>query len=325
MNITKPQLNQSKHEHRSPLRNFCNFCVYAGFLTFLVCFVSLTLGAEETETEERPVAADTAEIQTAEDTEEQNGTAENTDATPEATKEIITGTSKRMESYEQEGITILIDEAKTVRRDEQGIEIGFLNADKITLKRDLETGTTKEIVAEGNVEIRDQDIFATCDHAIMDNLTSTIILKENVVVLQNKDRLETKYFTFNRVTGKQTAEGDVKFKVTVTQAPPVDTEAGENTESGTDADAEDTAAITSAETEDQSQEEQAETDTETGNAAGDTEEKPDTDTENAEGTDPEEEVDTDAENAEGADPEEEVDTDSGNADDTNPDTETEEP
>lgn len=309
MNITKPQLNQSKREHRSPFRNFCNFCVYAGFLTFLVCFVSLTLGAEETETEERPVATDATEIQTAEDAVEQDDTAENTDATPEATKEIITGTSKRMESYEQEGITILIDEAKTVRRNEQGIEIGFLNADKITLKRDLETGTTKEIVAEGNVEIRDQDIFATCDHAIMDNLTSTIILKENVVVLQNKDRLETKYFTFNRVTGKQTAEGDVKFKVTVTQAAPVDAEADENTENGTDTDAEDTAAITPAETEDQSQEEQEETDTETGNAEGDTEEKPD----------------TDAEDSEGADPEEEVDTDSGNANDTNPDTETEEP
>lgn len=267
--------------------------MYAGFLTFLVCFVALTLGAEETETEERPAATDTAEIQTVEDTVEQEGIAENTEATPVETKEIITGTSKRMESYEQKGITILIDEAKTVRRNEQGIEIGFLNADKITLKRDLETGTTKEIVAEGNVEIRDQDIFATCEHAIMDNLTSTIILQENVVVLQNKDRLETKYFTFNRVTGKQTAEGDVKFKVTVTQAAPVDSEAGENTENGTDTEAEDTSAMTPTETEDQSQEEQKETDTGTDSADGDTEEKPDTDAENAEGADPEEEVDTD--------------------------------
>ena len=134
-------------------------------------------------------------------------TAENTDATPGETKEIITGTSKRMESYEQEGITILIDEAKTVRRDEQGIEIGFLNADKITLKRDLETGTTKEIVAEGNVEIRDQDIFATCDHAIMNNLTSTIILTDNVVVLQNKDRLETKYLHFQSGDWKTDCRG----------------------------------------------------------------------------------------------------------------------
>ena len=291
MNTIKPQLNQSSYKHRFQFRKFCNFCVCVSFLTLFVCLISLPLGAEETDTEGHPAPTNTAEIQTTGNAVEQDSTAEDTAATPPAeTKEIITGTSKRMESYEQEGITILIDEAKTVRRDEQGIEIGFLNADKITLKRDLETGATKEIVAEGNVEIRDQDIFATCDHAIMDNLTSTIILQENVVVLQNKDRLETKYFTFNRVTGKQTAEGDVKFKVTVTQAAPVDPEADENAESGTDTDGENTSAATPEETEDPTQEE---TDTDADTAEEDTEEKADTDAEDAEDTNREEETDTD--------------------------------
>ena len=349
MNTIKPQLNpqrnKSRHKHKFRFRKFRNFCVSAGFLTLFVCFVSLTLSAEETETEERPSSTDAVEIQTTEDTVEQNGaateerssatdaaenqttgdpveqngTAENTETVPETTKEIITGTSKRMESYEQEGITILIDEAKTVRRNEQGIEIGFLNADKITLIRDLETGATKEIVAEGNVEIRDQDIFATCDHAIMNNVTSTIILTDNVVVLQNKDRLETKFFTFNRVTGKQTAEGDVKFKVTVTQAAPVEAEAGEDTESGTDdageeqtsssgtddAEEEQASSTIPQKTEDPSQ---SDADAETGNAEGDAEEK----------------SDTDAENAEEADPAEETDTDTGNSDDADSNTETEE-
>ena len=299
MNTLKPQLNprlnKSSHKHGFQLRKFCNFCVGIGFLTLSVCLISLTLAAEETE--ERPSPADTAEIQTTEDTVEQNGTPENTDTAPEATKEIITGTSKRMESYEQEGITILIDEAKTVRRNEQGIEIGFLNADKITLKRDLETGTTKEIVAEGNVEIRDQDIFATCDHAIMNNVTSTIILQDNVVVLQNKDRLETKYFTFNRLTGKQTAEGDVKFKVTVTQAAPV--EADENTENGVVAGEEQTSPTAPEETADQSE---SDADAETDNTEGDTGEEPVTDTEDAEGTDTEEETTTDSENSDEAEP-----------------------
>ena len=73
MNTTKPQVNQSRPEHRSPLRKFCNFCVSAGFLTFFICFVSLTLGAEETETAEPPSSTDAVEIQTAEDTVEQNG------------------------------------------------------------------------------------------------------------------------------------------------------------------------------------------------------------------------------------------------------------
>lgn len=268
--------------------------MYAGFLTLLVCLVSLTLAAENTETEE-PSSVISVETQTTENTEQKTDTVEDTDATAEMTKEIITGTSKRMESYEQEGITILIGEAKTVRRNEQGIEIGFLNADKITLKRDLETGDTKEIVAEGNVEIRDQDIFATCDHATMDNLTSTIILKDNVVVLQNKDRLETKFFTFNRITGKQTAEGDVKFKVTVTQAAPVTTE---ETENGAETGEEETSAPASEETADQTQED---TDTETDNVEGDAEEEPDADAGNSEDMNSEEDTDTDAENPDDAD------------------------
>lgn len=295
----KPQLNQSRHKYRLQFRAFCNFCVSAGFLTLFVCLVSLTLGAEETQTEERSSSTNTAEIQTTDGTVAQNNPAENTEVASEPAKEIITGTSKRMESYEQEGITILIDEAKTVRRNEQGIEIGFLNADKITLKRDLETGTTNEIVAEGNVEIRDQDIFATCDHAIMDNLTSTIILKDNVVVLQNKDRLETKFFTFNRVTGKQTAEGDVKFKVTVTQAAPVDADEGEDTESSTDDTAEEqTSSVIPQETGDQPQ---SDTNAEANNTEGDAEEQSDTNVEDPEEVDSEEEADTDAEDAESTD------------------------
>lgn len=305
MNIIKPRLNQSRHEHRSQLRKFHNSCAYAGFLTLFFCFISLTLGAEDTETKESPSASST-EIQTAENTKQETA---DTGAAVETAKEIITGTSKRMESYEQQGITILIGEAKTVRRNEQGIEIGFLNADKITIKRDLETGDTKEIVAEGNVEIRDQDIFATCDHATMDNLTSTIILKDNVVVLQNKDRLETKFFTFNRITGKQTAEGDVKFKVTVTQVAPVTTEETENTESGSETGEEETSAPASEETENQAQ---TDTDTEADNADADAEEETD------------EEPNTGTENSEDAGSEGETDTDPEDPDDADSNTETEE-
>ena len=135
-------------------------------------------------------------------------------------KEVITGTSDEMERDQKTGTTILIGKAKTLRHNEEGKIIGFLNADKITIITDLVTGETKEIIAVGNVEIRDQEIFATCDHAVMDNLTNIITLKDNVEVLQNNDRLETKLFTFNRTTGKQTGVGDVKFKVTITQTVP---------------------------------------------------------------------------------------------------------
>ena len=207
------------------------------FLGILLCLTSLHVIAAEA-----PEAENVQETEQTPDTSPEN-TEDNSSITldkqedgtekeeVEMTKEVITGTSDRMERDEKVGVTILIGNAKTKRHTEDGVEIGFLNADTITLKSDPETGETVEIVAVGNVEIRDDKIFATCDHATMDNLTSIITLKDNVVVLQKNDRLETKLFTFNRVTGKQTGVGDVKFKVTVTQAAPTASEESGETDS----------------------------------------------------------------------------------------------
>ena len=305
MKITKPLLRRNRHEYRFHLRELCNFCVYTGFLLLFVCSFPLILNAEDTKPEtsntttngEASVTGNNAPE--AESAENEDGASSNNDgSTTEPTTETITGTSKRMERYEKDGITILIDEAKTVRHNEQGIEIGFLNADKITLKSDLETGTTTEVIAVGNVEIRDQDIFATCDHAIMNNLTNTVILKENVVVLQNKDRLETTLFTFNKTTGKQTGEGGVKFKVTVTQAAPVEAETDENTESGAGTGEEETSTTAPEQTEG---EVQKDADAETPNADGGAEEEPGADAGNAEDTDTGEEADTNTEDSDDVD------------------------
>lgn len=179
---------------------------------------------DKDETEKEPVKDETKT-----DSQEKSG---NTKKSGNIKKEVITGSSDKSERDPKKGIIILIGNAKTVRHDENEDEvIGFLNADRITLKQDLDTGETKEIIAEGNVEIRDDKIFATCDHATMDNITNIITLKDNVVVLQDNDRLETKLFTFNRITGKQTGIGDVKFRVTVTQTVPDETEdSGEESE-----------------------------------------------------------------------------------------------
>lgn len=203
-------------------------------LGILLCLTTLHVTAEEAPDAEVVQEADQTSDAPPDNTEadssatsDQQGDETETEQV-KVTKEVITGTSDRMERDEKVGITILIGNAKTKRHSEDGIEIGFLNADTITIKNNPETGETTEIVAVGNVEIRDDKIFATCDHATMDNLTSIITLKDNVVVLQNKDRLETKLFTFNRITGKQTGIGGVKFKVEVTQATP--TESAEESE-----------------------------------------------------------------------------------------------
>ena len=310
MNIITPPLNQSRR-NRGTQR--CKFCASIGCLAFLILLISLTVVAEDA----KPPATNTVETQTTENTVQKADTPENTDATPKMPKEKITGTADRMERYDKDGITILIGNAKTVRYNEEDVEIGFLNADKITLKADPETGTTTEIVAEGNVEIRDQDIFATCDHAIMNNLTNIITLKENVVVLQNKDRLETKLFTFNRTTGKQTGEGGVKFKVTVTQAAPVEAEADENAENGADAGE---ARIDTTETEKTEDNTQKDADTETDSTDGDAEDKPEADTGNPEDTETEKTEDNTQKDADT-----ETDGADGDAEDKKPEADTENP
>lgn len=184
-------------------------CLKIAIVLALICILSLPVEAEDS-----PVPDKNKE-------EAVKPTSNENDTQVESTKEVITGTSDRMERDQKNGLTILIGNAKTVRKNEEDVEIGFLNADKITLKSDPESGETIEIIAEGNVEIRDQDMFATCDHATMNNLTNIIVLKDKVVVTQNKDKLETKLFTYNRTTGKQTGVGDVKFKVSITQANPI--------------------------------------------------------------------------------------------------------
>ncbi|RKU19226.1 hypothetical protein C6503_08425 [Candidatus Poribacteria bacterium] len=301
MNTIMPPLNQSSPKRGSQR---CQFCASVGFLALLVFLISVTVVAEE---DAKPPATNAVETQMTENAGQKADTPGNTDTTSEMPKEKITGTADRMERYDKDGITILIGNAKTVRYNAQDVEIGFLNADKITMNSDPETGTTTEIIAEGNVEIRDQDIFATCDHAIMNNLTNIITLKENVVVLQNKDRLETKLFTFNRTTGKQTGEGGVKFKVSVTQAAPVTTETDENSESGEGTEEEKTAEAAPEKTETKAEEEKKDTDAETDDADADGEDKSDTDTGNTADADSQEATDTDTENSDDADADPEAD------------------
>lgn len=223
-----------------------NSFVFVCILMWLIVFPAIAdedTNAENTdeavveqveEEEEKTVEPDNSEDDKNSDEKEETKT-ENENTPADIKKEVITGTSDESDMDIKTGITILLGNVKTLRHDEDGKVIGFLNADKITIKRDLDTGETKEIIAVGNVEIRDQDIFATCDHAVMDNLTNIITLKDNVEVLQNNDRLETKLFTYNRTTGRQTGVGDVKFKVTITQpVPEEESEEGEEDKEGSD-------------------------------------------------------------------------------------------
>ena len=306
------------------------------FITVVICLTTIPVWSDdppESEKKDAEVVKETEKKPEVAEKETENNSSKNTDKTSSDTdeeavivsKEVITGTSDEMERYEKAGITILIGNAKTKRHTEDGVEIGFLNADKITLKSDPETGQTIEIIAEGNVEIRDNTIFATCDHATMDNKTHIIVLKENVVVLQKEDRLETKLFTFNRITGKQTGVGGVKFKVAVTQTTPVSTEE-ESEGNGTDSEGttdtsdntekKETSPDTDTKVEKESKSDSDKPDAEVKTAKPDTEDKEEESKENKE-TEPAESEETEPAESEETEPAESEETD----DETSPEEE----
>ena len=115
----------------------------------------------------------------------------------------------RFEQREKEGLTIFTGNVQIERPD------GFLNADKVTIYENVETNETVKTVAEGNVELRDGDIFVTCAHATLNHLTDIIYFRDDVVVLQNEDRLEADEFWYNRRTGERSGEGNIRVRFRV--------------------------------------------------------------------------------------------------------------
>lgn len=94
---------------------------------------------------------------------------------------------------------------------------GFLNGNKVEIYKNLETDEITKIIAQEQVEMRDEDIFATSDYADLNQVDDTVDLRENVVVIQEEDRLEATLFTYNRRTGKRVGKGSVRFRVRISQ------------------------------------------------------------------------------------------------------------
>ena len=192
LNIDSPQ------KFRSLMLLLCTLC-----LTFIS--LSLKEAVDAAEKEKSTPQTDKISQENTDKAREREAPAEADD------EETINGTSDKFEQHEKEGRTVFTGHVKINRTN------GFLNADKVTIYEDVKTNEAIKTVAEGHVELRDGDIFATCDRAILNHVDDTVELQDNVVVIQNEDRLETKHFTFNRRTGKRVGEGDVKFRVRIKQ------------------------------------------------------------------------------------------------------------
>ena len=131
----------------------------------------------------------------------------------------------RFEQREKEGVTIFTGNVQIERPN------GFLNADKVTIYENVETNETVSTVAEENVELRDGDIFVTCAHATLNHITDIIYFHDDVVVLQNEDRLEADKFWYNRRTGERSGEGNIKVRFRVKSQKEPETESQEEAES----------------------------------------------------------------------------------------------
>jgi lipopolysaccharide transport protein LptA len=126
------------------------------------------------------------------------------DANTEEEYEVIKGVAERFEQDEKNGIIIFTGNVKITR------ENGYLNADKVTVYRDVETDDLIKTVAEGNVDMKDGDLLATCEHAVENKADDTIELTGSVVVTQKEDRVEAPYITYNRKTGIRKGKGNDK-------------------------------------------------------------------------------------------------------------------
>lgn len=111
------------------------------------------------------------------------------------------------------GVTILKGDAK-IRSNGN-----HLDADEITMYKDVETGELVKIDAVGNVNLKEGDMAATCEHAIFYETEERIELEGTedspAVVDDGKNRMEAPAITYFRKEDRIEARGNVSGHVTI--------------------------------------------------------------------------------------------------------------
>lgn len=134
----------------------------------------------------------------------------------------IVGEADEFEQNEKTGVIILLKNVRIKRKN------GYLNADKVTIYRDQDTKKVLKTVAEGNVDMKDGEILATCENAVLNEADDTIELTGKVIVTQGDDRVEAPEITYDRKTGIRKGKGNanqrVKFRVRLQEEEPKSSE-----------------------------------------------------------------------------------------------------
>jgi lipopolysaccharide transport protein LptA len=129
--------------------------------------------------------------------------------------------AKKMTVDRKTGVTVFEGDAKLKVRDSDD----YLNADKVTIYRDVKTGELVKMDAVGNVDMSQKGMKATCERAIFYEKEERIELEGSegsedspavsAVVDDGKNRIEAPAITYFRGEDRLEARGDVTGHVTI--------------------------------------------------------------------------------------------------------------
>lgn len=132
---------------------------------------------------------------------------------PETSTVVYNYSAKETSFDRKSGITILKGEAKIRNNGD------YLNADQITMYKDVKTGELVKIEAVGNVDMSEKGMKATCKHAIFFETEERIELEgaddAPAIVDDGKNRMEAPAITYFRKEDRIEARGKVSGHVTV--------------------------------------------------------------------------------------------------------------
>ncbi len=141
-------------------------------------------------------------------------------AETEATKTVFYDYSAdNMNSDRKNGVTILEGNAKLKVRDSED----YLNADKVTIYRDVDTNELVKMEAVGNVDMSQKGMKATCHRAVFYETEDRIELEGTedslAVVDDGKNKMEAPNITYFRKEDRIEAKGKVSGHVMIKEKP----------------------------------------------------------------------------------------------------------
>jgi lipopolysaccharide transport protein LptA len=141
-------------------------------------------------------------------------------AEKEATRTVFYDYSAdNMNSDRKTGVTILEGDAKLKVRDSED----YLNADKVTIYRDVESDELIKMEAVGNVDMNQKGMKATCHRAIFYETEDRIELEGTedslAVVDDGKNKMEAPNITYFRKEDRIEAKGKVSGHVMIKEKP----------------------------------------------------------------------------------------------------------